>query len=137
LNGAIIVDANPLISALLGGAARQVLFAVQFQFHSAQHTLFEVEKYLSHIARQLERPEIELWEQFHLLPVIPHQPGEYASCIKQAERLIGMRDGNDVPILALALWSGHPLWTEDKDFFDIAEITLYRTKDLLAQVEKP
>jgi hypothetical protein len=28
------------------------------------------------------------------------------------------------------------LWAEDKDFLDIPEIILYRTKDLLAQVEK-
>jgi hypothetical protein len=28
------------------------------------------------------------------------------------------------------------LWTEDKDFFDVPGITLYHTKDLLAQVEQ-
>lgn len=42
----ILVDANPLLSALLGGRARDVLFSRQFLFHSPQHTLFEVGKYI-------------------------------------------------------------------------------------------
>jgi predicted nucleic acid-binding protein len=136
LNGALIVDANPLISSLLGGTARQVLLSDQFEFHSTQYTLFEVEKYLPNLARHLERPEIEIREQFHLLPVISHQPRDYENHISQAEKLIGGRDPKDVPILALTLQLGYPIWTEDRDFFDLPEITLYRTADLLLRIEK-
>jgi hypothetical protein len=55
----LVIDANPIISALLGGTAREVLFSHKFLFFSTQHTLFEVEKYLPNLAKRLDRPEEE------------------------------------------------------------------------------
>ena len=75
----LVVDANPLLSALLGGQAREVLFSGKITFLSSQHTLFEVEKYLPHVAKRIGRAELDLWREFQLLPVIAVQPREYDS----------------------------------------------------------
>ena len=56
----LIVDANPIISALLGGAARAVIFAGRYTLYSPQYTLFEVEKYIPMMARKLGRRELDL-----------------------------------------------------------------------------
>lgn len=130
----LIVDANPLISALLGGAARRVIFSGRFSFHSTQHTLFEVEKYLSWLARKLDRSELDLFREFQLLPVTAYQPIEYESMLSNASLLIGNRDPKDVPVLALTLQLGYPLWTEDRDFDGLPGILVRRTAELLASL---
>ena len=53
MTDAIVADANPLLSALLGGRARDVLFSPELVFYSPQHTLFEVEKYLPKVAHKI------------------------------------------------------------------------------------
>ena len=69
-----MVDANPLLSALLGGRAREILFNGRPAFFSPQTTLFEVEKYLPFVAQKLDRPELDLFREFELLPVTAVQP---------------------------------------------------------------
>ena|SRR5271157_5383942 len=128
----VIVDANPIISALLGGSARQVLFAAEFTFFSTQFTLFEVAKYLPKLAKRLDRRELDLFRELELLPIIACQPVQYQTQLGVASALIGSRDSKDVPILALTLALGYPLWTEDADFDGIAGITLRRTAEMLA-----
>ena len=130
----VIVDANPIISALLGGSARRVILAAKFTFYSTQNTLFEAEKYLPWLSAKLDRSELDLFREFELLPIIACQPARYESQLARANRLIGPRDPRDVPILALALELGFPLWTEDHDFDGIPGISVRRTADLLAML---
>ena len=127
----LIVDANPIISAMLGGAARDVIFSGTFSLYSAQHTLFEVEKYIPAMAEKLGRGELDLLREFELLPIIACQPNEYDSYLDEARRLISHRDRKDVQILALTLKLGYPLWTEDRDFDGIEAISVRRTADLI------
>ncbi len=129
----LVVDANPILSALLGGAAREVLFSGRYAFYSTQHALFEVAKYLSSLAKRLELPESDLLRQYQLLPIIACQPEEYDFSLTDAERLIGGRDPKDVPILALAISLRCPLWTDDRDFDGVSVVSIMRTADLLAR----
>jgi predicted nucleic acid-binding protein len=129
----LVVDANPILSALLGGTAREVLFSGRFAFFSTQHTLFEVAKYLSTLARRLELPESDLFRAYQLLPIIACQPDQYNVSLAEAERWIGGRDPKDVPILALAISLHCPLWTDDRDFDGIPVVTIVKTADLLAR----
>ena len=120
----LIVDANPVISAMLGGAAREVIFSGTFTLYSPQHTLFEVEKYIPAIAGKLDRRELDLLRKFELLPIIACQPSEYDSHLDEARRLISQRDPKDMQILSLTLKLGFPLWTEDRDFDGIEAISV-------------
>jgi predicted nucleic acid-binding protein len=127
----LVVDANPMISALLGGAAREVIFSGNFTLYSPQHTLFEVEKFIPLMAKKLGRPELDLLREFELLPIIACQRGDYDSRLAEADALISQRDPKDVQILALTLKLGCPLWTEDRDFDGIEAIKVRRTADLM------
>ncbi|WP_457555604.1 PIN domain-containing protein [Candidatus Pyrohabitans sp.] len=42
----IVVDANPIISALIGGASREVFFRRTFKFATSEYTLKEVRKFI-------------------------------------------------------------------------------------------
>ncbi|MCY2993151.1 MAG: PIN domain-containing protein [Planctomycetota bacterium] len=127
----LIVDANPLLSALLGGTARDVILSGKFSLYSTQHTLFEVEKYLPLLAHRLKLTEMELFREFLLLPIIACQPLVYDLRLPEASQLIGHRDPKDVQILALTLQLGYPIWTEDRDFDDLPGIVVRKTADLL------
>lgn len=126
-----VVDANPLMAALLGGKAADVLACDRWIFHSTQHTLFEVERYISELAKQLQRTELEVFASFQALPVTAHQPTKYQQALQQAYLLIGQRDESDVPLLALVLTLGCPVWTNDQDFSGIHGLTHYTTADMV------
>ena len=130
----LVVDANPLLSALLGGQAREVLFSGKITCVSSQHTLFEVEKYLPHVANRIGRNELDLWREFQLLPVIAIQPREYDSELPRATKLIGQRDPKDVHVLALALRLKLPIWTDDRDFEGLPDVSIHKTADLLTLI---
>jgi hypothetical protein len=73
----LAVDAAPLISAMLGGRAREIIFSGQFELYSPQATLFEVPKHIGWLARQIGKPELKLFEEFQLLPIVACQPEAY------------------------------------------------------------
>jgi predicted nucleic acid-binding protein len=130
----LIVDANPLMSALLGGRADQIIATGLFKLYSTQFTLFEVARHLSRLAQLLECPELQVFEAFERMPVEACQPSIYADQEDRAAALIGARDERDVPLLALTLVYGYPLWSDDQDFEGIAEIQLIKTADLVARL---
>ena len=129
----LAVDANCLLSAMLGGRAREILFSQQFILYSPQAVLFGVPKHLPWLASKLRRPELELFREFQLLPIIACQPIAYDHQVQRATELIGQRDSLDIPLLALALARRYAIWSEDRDFEGIAEIQLFKTADLLAR----
>ena len=48
----IAIDANPIISALIGGISKEILFDHRFHFISTEHTFKEVEKYILVISKK-------------------------------------------------------------------------------------
>jgi predicted nucleic acid-binding protein len=121
-----------IIAALLGGKASSIVADNQFVFCSPQFTLFEIEKYVPLLARQLNRPELEVRAAFHRLPITAYQPVAYAEGLPRATALIGARDEDDVPVLALALELQVPIWTNDRDFLGLPNVQVYSTEDMLA-----
>jgi predicted nucleic acid-binding protein len=130
----LAVDATCLVSAILGGRAREIVFSEQFELYSPQATLFEVPKHISWMAARLRKPERKLFEEFQLFPITACQPEAYESHVQQATELIGQRDPLDIPLLALALARGYPIWSDDRDFEGIVEIQLIKTPAILSRI---
>jgi predicted nucleic acid-binding protein len=133
----LIVDANPLLSALLGGAALPILCDPDLRFITTEKTTWEVKKYLPVIVEKLNRAGKTAWTEarlerlFHQLPVAAFGDDFYGSFLPEAKRLIGTRDAEDVDLLALTLQTKLPLWTEDHDFDEITGIMVIRTSELI------
>jgi len=128
----IVVDANILISALLGGKPRFILFDPKFEFIVNEFTLREVEKYIPFISKKSGVSEKEIRKGISLLPLKIVSKNYYKDYLKQAEKLIGKIDKNDIDILALYLKEKTFLWSEDKDFEKIKpKINLLKTEGLL------
>jgi predicted nucleic acid-binding protein len=128
----IVVDANILISALLGGKSRFILFDPKFEFITTEFTLREVEKYIPLISEKSGVPEKEIRKGVTLLPLKIVSKNYYRDYLRQAAKLIGKIDKNDVDILSLYLKEKTFLWSEDKDFEKVKpKINLLKTKDLI------
>ena len=128
----IVVDANILISALLGGKPRFILFDPKFEFIVNEFTLREVEKYIPFISKKSGVSEKEIRKGISLLPLKIVSKNYYKDYLKQAEILIGKIDRDDIEILALYLKEKTFLWSEDKDFEKVKpKINLLKTEGLL------
>ena len=129
----VVVDANIIISAFLGGRSRFLLFDSRFEFTTAQFTIKEVEKYIPLISQKSEVSEEEIKRGISLLPLKIVSRNYYKNYLKKAKSLIEKIDKDDIDILALYLKENTFLWSEDKDFEKVkAKINLLKTKDLLS-----
>ena len=128
----IVVDANIIISALLGGKPRFILFDPKFEFITNKFILKEVEKYIPLISKKSGVSKKEIKKGISLLPLKIVSKNYYKNYLKAAEKLIGKIDKDDIDILALYLKEKTFLWSEDKDFEKAKpKINLLKTEDLV------
>jgi len=127
----LVVGANPIMSALLGGAALRAFWndAVK-EWATTQFTVNEVLPYLPRLASKINVPKEMLRLELELLPLTIYKKEFYRDFVPEAKRRIAARDENDVDLLALALKLDYPIWTNDHDFEQTGP-TLYKTATLL------
>lgn len=127
----LVVDANPIVATLLAGSARRVFFEAGIvEFAVSGTVLDEVRAYLPALAEKLGASPALLEFELDLLPLRVYAPRVYAPAIPEARRRIAWRDPDDVDVLALTLWFGVPLWSNDRDFADTG-IERFTTAQLL------
>lgn len=126
----IVVDANIILSALLGGSPRFILFDPQFEFVTTEFTLNEVRRYLPRVAEKSGVLLAELEETISFLPLLVVSKEHYQSMASKARRALQDIDPHDTDILALYYIEETYLWSEDKDFERVTpQIRLLKTKD--------
>lgn len=130
----IAVDASPILSALLGGKSLEILYSDRFRFITTERIIWEVKKYIPEVAKKLGVKDTTLYYALENFPILTLQPREYDKQRGLAEKLIAHRDRKDVDLLALSLATGAPVWSQDKDFEGIQQITLFKTSDMLKMV---
>ena len=128
----LVVDANPILSTLLGGQSRRVFFesAVR-EFAVPERVISEVRSYVPRLAQKLGTGQGFLEYALTLLPLRIHPARRYARAVREARRRIERRDPTDVDVLALSLHLGVPLWSNDRDFEDTG-VSRFTTAELLA-----
>lgn len=88
-------------------------------------------KYILYIAGKSGTENKFILYALSLLPIQPYPKEFHKGIIGKAEKLIGKIDKKDVDILALVLKLRALLWSEDRDFERVEEITLLKTKDII------
>ena len=133
----LVVDANPILAALMGGMARRVFFETDIQeFAVPEVTITEVREYLPHLALRIGVETTILELALDLLPLTAYSARTYRQSIAEARRRIGKRDPKDVDVLALTLHLELPLWSNDREF-EQAGIEYLTTARLLAMFFGP
>lgn len=128
----IVVDANIILSALLGGKPSHILFDSRFQFVTAKFTIGEVEKYLPRLGKKLNVPQKDLKEILEKLPLLIYERIFYREKLREGKKIIGEIDKKDIDILALALKLETYLWSQDKDFEKAGYQKLLKTYDFIS-----
>ena len=127
----LAVDANPILSAIIGGNARSVfLDADHISFYTTLFNFKEVEKYIPALASKRSLPLDDLYLALSTLPVSVCDVEFYKDTLRKAESLIGDRDPDDIHLLGLALKLSCPIWSNDRDFDDVG-IVVYSTLALI------
>ena len=127
----LVADANVLLSAVLGGRAKVVLDHPSVtEVQTAAATMAEVQEYAPILAAKKRLPLDIVLMAVTTLPVTVIAKEVYETSLPEAKRRIGKRDPDDVDILALALHTQLPLWTNDKDFEE-AGIERFTTAEIL------
>lgn len=128
----IAIDANIIISALLGGSARFILLKTDYQFITTEYTIKEVEKYLYLVENKLKVSREKIRLALSTMSIKIFSDDFYHDKYKIAILLMKEIDPKGVDILALALKLNVYLWSEDKHFDQIKDqIKLIKTKDLI------
>lgn len=127
----LAVDANPILSAIIGGKARAVfLHADHITFYTTVFNFREVEKYIPILASKRRLRLDDLYLALSTLPVWVCDIEFYKETLKKAKSMIGERDPDDIHLLGLALKVSCPIWSNDKDFEGMG-IQVYSTLDLI------
>jgi len=132
----LAADANVLLSAIVGGRARDILGHPRVKaVLTTAATLEEVQEYVGHLARRRQLPLDTVLLAAASLPVTTVERMTYASKIAEATKRLGRRDPDDVELLALALHADIPVWSNDNDFEE-AGVTWFTTAQLLRHLDR-
>jgi len=134
----LAVDANPILSALIGGAANRVFRACPErvgELATTEHTVREVIEYIPELARKPKVQkagitEADLYFSLVVAPLTIYTREFYEEKLEVAYQQIGERDPEDVDLLALALKLGASVWTNDQHFRE-AKVKWWTTARLL------
>jgi len=112
----VAADSNVLLSAIVGKAAIRVFDDPVLVVVTTQDNVAEIVEYLPEFAAKYELSEESLLEVFERLPIQVFGKRQYSTHVFEARSLLGERDPDDVPLAALALKLGIPVWSNDRDF---------------------
>ncbi len=127
----IAADSNVLLSAVIGKAALKIFTQTKIEILTTTFNIEEVGEYLPYLGAKYRMDIKQLWVQFKMLPVRSIETGEYRTKLPVAREHIGQRDADDIHLVALALAKGIPVWSNDRDFENIPNVTVYPTAKLL------
>jgi predicted nucleic acid-binding protein len=130
----LAVDANVILSAIVGGRARLAMVHPQVEeLYTTAATLAEVHEYAGYLAKKRRLSSDLVLLALAALPVTVVDRAVYAARVPEAARRIGSRDPDDAELLALALHLNVPVWSNDKDF-EAAGVEWHTTAQLLRKL---
>ncbi len=121
---AVVLDANIVISAVLGVGARRLVtdYAGHAWLCAPQDAFDDARRHLPTVAARRGWTQEKLSAALDALDAIKPlihtiDPETYATELAEAHLRIDSRDPDDAPIVATALTLACPVWTQDQDFF--------------------
>lgn len=88
----IVVDANVIISALIGGSSRDILYDHRYEFLTTKFTLKEVKKYIPEIAEKSGTDKEFVMETLELIPLTIKERDFYEESVGEAEEIDVFRE---------------------------------------------
>ncbi|MBI4614513.1 MAG: PIN domain nuclease [Planctomycetes bacterium] len=120
------------MSAALGRAAQRVFTETAVAIVTTSVNVAEVREHLPALVKKygLDLEAVELHLDLLLDKVDVFEEDRYAGRLEEARGYLVGRDEDDVPLAALALHEGIPIWSNDRDFEELP-LSVYPTSALL------
>ncbi|HEX9459479.1 MAG TPA: PIN domain-containing protein [Thermoanaerobaculia bacterium] len=116
--GSVAADSNVLLSAIAGKAAIRVFATPDLMIVTTDENVAEVLEYVPEFAARYGLPKETLLDALELLPIVVYSKRDYSTHLFAARALMANRDPDDIPLAALALKLGVPVWSNDRHFND-------------------
>lgn len=131
----VVIDANIVISAILGSSATiNIITSEKYELCAPRIIFSEIVKYQKEISERAGLGEREFYETLNALAVFIKliDYTSYQDYIENAKIAIGKRDVKDVDYIAcsLAIGAGF-IWTNDKDFSAQNLVRVKNTEDVM------
>lgn len=129
-----VVDTNVIISAIIrDSTTRRILLHPKFEFYIPEFVFIEMENNLNEI---LERSGFSKEEYQSVVGTVTSQitvmpKTEFAEYIPKAKRIMENIDEEDTSFLALAIYLGVDIWSEDDDFQKQNVVKAWKTKGMV------
>lgn len=135
----LVCDTNVVFSALIaGGKTRELILSDETDLYAPEFFFTELENHRGEIEEKSSLSEEQVGLLLNVLfkdtEVVPRE--EFEDELKRASRIIGDTDPDDVPFLALSLHLDVDLWTDDTDFEEQDEVTVWKTHELVSRLDK-
>ncbi len=130
---AVVADANVLLSAAVGRAARRVFSRSSTAVHTTRFNADAVEQHLPKLTAMYGLADELVQIQWRILRLDIHPEEDYAAFLAKARKDLQKRDPDDANPLALARFLSIPLWSNDRDLTGHGE-EIYSTVRLLKEL---
>lgn len=134
----LVCDTNVVFSALIaGGKTRELILSSQTDLYAPEFFFTELDSHRDEIEEKsrLSEDQLRLLRSilFKDTDVVPRE--EFEDHLERADELIGKTDPDDVPFLALALYLDADVWSDDTDFKEQDEVTVWKTHELVNHLD--
>jgi predicted nucleic acid-binding protein len=134
----LVCDTNIVFSALIaGGKTRELILSDETELYAPEFFFSELDNHRHEIEEKSNLSEEQIGLLLSVLfkdtEVVPRE--EFEDELDLASQLIGGTDPDDVPFLALALRLDVDIWTDDSDFEEQNEVTVWKTHELVRHLE--
>ena len=131
------MDANVVLSALIGGKANRVFAeAKDVKFVTTASVISEIKEYIPILAKKKGLSKDVMEAAFSLLKLEVLSSETYSEQIPEAMSLIGKRDPEDVELVALTLALKCTVWSNDNDLVELEQTKTYTTAEMLRLVDQ-
>jgi len=131
----VVVDVNPLISALIkDSSSRGIIASADVDFCFPEPTLQKIRKYKNYIIEKSGVSELEylaiLNTLLHFIRIIPVE--EILHYWEDAKKIMEHIDPEDVAFIATALSLDNAvIWSDDVHFDEQNKVKVFKTKDIV------
>lgn len=134
----LVCDTNVVFSALIaGGKTRELTLSGQTDLYAPEFFFTELDSHRDEIEEKsrLSEDQLRLLRSilFKDTDVVPRE--EFEDHLERANGLIGETDPDDAPFLALALYLDADVWSDDTDFEEQDEVTVWKTHELVNHLD--
>jgi predicted nucleic acid-binding protein len=134
----LVCDTNIVFSALIaGGKTPEMILSDETELYAPEFFFSELDNHRHEVEEKSNLSEEQIGLLLNVLfkdtEVVPRE--EFEDELDLASQLIGGTDPDDVPFLALALRLDVDIWTDDSDFEEQNEVTVWKTHELVRNLE--